>query len=164
MTVKQGVIDYRDRLIDMYAIVDNGPSRPSSQSLVQTGKSGQLTTGIAKLAQRAIIELLTDKGSMPYLPNRGTFFMLQIRSGIVRTSSDLFAAFSSAATDVVRQLRLEDTGSVPNDERIESLEMVSANLSGDKATVHATLRSFAGESRDLYIPLSVSPTPVVVEE
>lgn len=161
--LRKGVIDYRGRSVDLLAFTDEGPSRPSRQELVSETRAGAVTTGISKLVQRVLLELLTDKGSLAYLPDRGSLLMLQLRAGILRTSADLFTAFSSAATDVVRQLRLEETEDDSPDERIESLEMLSANLFGDKGSIRAEVRSLAGESRDLFIPLDVSPTPLFNE-
>lgn len=161
MAVKQGVVDFRGRLVDVGAYRFANNFTPAVQALATTD-SGQLVTGISKLVQRVLLELLTDKGSMTYLPDRGTLFMLSLRSGIIRTSGELFAAFSSAATDVIRQLRLEDRSTDAPDERVSTITMISASLSGGSAVVKAAVTSIAGDSRDIYIPLSVSATPPVL--
>lgn len=162
MAVRSGVIDYRGRLVDARAFVDSGIAQPLTQQLVGVGDSGAVLTGIVKLVQRVALELLTDRGSMPYLPERGTLLMPQLRAGAIRTSAELFAAFSLAASDVVRTLRNEASTTTPADERLQAVEMVSAQIIEQLAVVRAFVISDAGESREVYLPLTVSPAPVGV--
>lgn len=49
--------------------------------------------GIKKLAQHFIIELLTELGSVKYLPNKGCRFLKYIKSAT--TEFDVFSAFNA---------------------------------------------------------------------
>lgn len=132
--------------------------RELRQELVSPGNQGSVITGIEKLVQRVLIELLTEAGSTPYFESRGTLLMTQLRAGLIRTNQELLSAFAGAASDVIRNLRLEaDAQTDPLDERISSLEIESATITQDKAVITAVVRSLAGESRQVLFPLTVVP-------
>jgi hypothetical protein len=153
------VADYAGRTVDMLAFDDAKASGDTklTQLLVQPKQSGALTTGIQKLAQRFLIELLTEKGSLEYLPERGTFFITQIRAGIIRTSQDLFTAFSSAELELRNNLRLEDNiNNDPTDEQYQSATLTAVSLFGDMATLTIDVKSAAGTSRQVIYPLRVA--------
>lgn len=150
---------YAGRTVDMLAFDDAKASGEArlSQLLVQPQQSGALTTGIQKLVQRFLVELLTEKGSLEYLPDRGTFFITQIRAGVIRTSQELFVAFSSAELELRNNLRLEDnTTTDPTDEQYSSATLLSASLFGDTATLSIEVTSAAGTSRKVIYPLRVA--------
>lgn len=152
-----GVRDYAGRTVD-YLAFDNAKKTGEAllnQTLAE--RSGALITGIEKLVQRFLIELLTEKGSLDYDLNRGTFFMTQLRSGVVRTSQELFAAFSSAEVDVRNNLRLEeDADTDPDDEQYSLAILQNASLLGDTATLTIQVMSGAGESRTVIYPLRIA--------
>jgi hypothetical protein len=159
--LSSGVKDYTGRTIDFLAFDDARPSGDTllSQTLVKPGQAGALITGIEKLVQRFLLELLTEQGSLDYQPARGTFFMTALRAGVVRTSQDLFAAFSSAEVDVRNNLKLEENSVTnPNDERYKSARLISASLFGDMATLTIRVDSVAGNSRTVIYPLRVATT------
>jgi len=153
-----GVKDYVGRTVDFLAFDDAKASGDTllTQALVQPGQSGALITGIEKLVQRFLLELLTEQGSLDYMLNRGTFFMTALRSGIVRTSQDLFSTFSSAEVDVRNNLRQEEDITDPADERYGSAKLLAASLFGDTATLSIQVNSVAGESRTVIYPLRIA--------
>jgi hypothetical protein len=153
------VKDYVGRTVDLLAFDDARSSGDTllTPALVQPGQSGALITGIEKLVQRFLIELLTEQGSLDYQLARGTFFMTSLRAGVVRTSQDLFAEFSSAEVDVRDNLQLEeDFANDPADERYRAAELISASLFGDTATLTIRVDSVAGDSRTVIYPLRVA--------
>jgi hypothetical protein len=153
------VRDYSGRTVDYLAFDDAKASGNTllTQTLVQEGQSGALITGIEKLVQRFLVELLTEKGSLEYQPGRGTFFMTSLRHGIVRTSADLFAEFSAAALDAKENLLLEeDFTSDPKDERYAGAVLLEASLLGDTATLRIQVNSVAGETRTVIYPLRIA--------
>jgi hypothetical protein len=162
VSVRSGVIAYRGRTVDARALVDNGKTSPMTQELVGASNTGAVLTGIAKLVQRVVLELLTDRGSLRYLPDRGTFLMPQLRAGLIRTSAELFTAFSSAAADVRLSLRNDTRDEDPADEKLQSIEMISAEIVNQTAIIRARVTSEAGENSEVYLPLTVSPTPIGV--
>jgi len=148
------VREYAGRTVDLLAF--DGMTLQGEALLEPTlaSGSGALVTGIQKLAQRFLIELLTEQGTLDYALNRGTLLMTQFRSGVLRTSQDLFSAFSSAEVDVRNNLRLEEDSTVdPADERYGSAQLLGATLLGDTATLRIQLTSAAGESRTIIYPL-----------
>lgn len=153
------IAQYTGRTVDYLAFDNAKPVGDTqlTQLLVQPGQSGALITGIEKLVQRFLIELLTEKGSLEYDLARGTFFITQIRAGLLRTSQDLFAAFSSAEVDLRNNLQLEEDIAVdPADECYRSATLIAASLFGDMATLTIRVLSMADEDRTVVYPLRVS--------
>ena len=127
-----------------------------TQELVAPGESGALTTGIQKLAQRFLLELLTEKGSLLYDPDRATFFITNFRMGLMQTSQDLYSSFSSAVADAKIQLSQEESDQDPLDERFSDASLLGASLLGDQASLSIRLTSQAGDSRVVIYPLRVA--------
>lgn len=153
------VAQYAGRTVDFLAFDGARPFGDTqlTPALVQPGQSGALITGIEKLVQRFLLELLTEKGSLHYDLNRGTFFITQIRAGVLRTSQDLFAAFGAAELELRTSLRLEeDTDNDPPEERYRSATLLSASLFGDTATLSIQVLSAAETERTIIYPLRVS--------
>ena len=86
---------YTGRTIDLLAFqgIVPGTNTLATPALVQPGNSGQLCTGIQKLCQRWLLELLTTVGSMVYQPERGCNFVQQLMTGQLQTTLDLQQAF-----------------------------------------------------------------------
>ena len=153
-----GVRDYAGRTVDLLAFDDARPSGDTllTQLMVKEGQSGALITGIEKLVQRFLLELLTELGSLDYLQGRGTLFMTALRAGVVRTSQDLFSNFSSAEVDIRNNLRQEEELTDPDDERYGTSALLTASLFGDTATLTIRIDSVAGESRTVIYPLRIT--------
>ncbi len=111
------------------------------QTLFIVGESGRLTTGIVRLGQRFLIELLTERGSMKYRPERGSTFMLEVRRGQIRTQIDLFAAFSRGLIDVARNLRAYETDTDALDEKFGGSKITGVEFRPGEAKVHVEVRS-----------------------
>lgn len=153
-----GVREYVGKTVDYLAFDDAKAVGDTllTQALVKPGQAGALITGISKLVQRFIVELLTEKGSLDYLPDRGTFFMTSLRLGLIRTSQELFASFNAAAQDVRINLQREETNTDPSDEKYSNAELISTSLLGDTATLVVRITSQAGDSRVVTYPLRIS--------
>lgn len=152
------VLDYTDRTVDFLAFDDASVSREVllSQVLVKPGETGALIAGISKLVQRFLVELLTEQGSLVYTPDRGTLFMTALRMGVINTSQDLFAAFSSAEAELRVKLKLEEEDTDPLDERYDSAVLLSTSLFGDSASLTIQVNSRAGDSRTIIFPLRLT--------
>lgn len=152
------VSQYADRTVDMLAFpeIPGSPTYQSAQTLVAPGFSGAVVTGIRKLFQRYLLELLTEAGSMPYAPNRGTQFMTRLRYGFVRTTQELHATFVEAETDVRVNLQLEESQNDPDDERYDSSKLLNATLSGDSVMLTIQVVSLAGDELTVIQPLTVA--------
>jgi hypothetical protein len=127
------------------------------QILFNEDAAGMLCTGIQKLAQRFVLELLTEAGSMPYLPGRGTQFMIQFFQGQLRTESDVFMAFSTAVMDLELTLTSEDLPTDPPDECYASAVLDSVVITNGTIILHVILTSLAGTTREVIMPISTAP-------
>jgi hypothetical protein len=133
------------------------------QILFNDAAAGMLCTGIQKLAQRFVLELLTEAGSMLYLPARGTQFMIKFRAGYLRTETDVFIAFNLALNDLELSLAAEELATDSPDEVYASATLDSVAITNGAASLHVTLMSQAGTSREVIMPISTTPgvvTPI----
>lgn len=158
------VLDYVGRTIDVLAFDDAKAKGEAllTQTLVKEGQSGALITGISKLAQRVLIELLTEKGSLTYDPTRGTALMTAFRAGLIQTTQELQSTFALAELDVRLNLGLEETTDDPDDERYDSMELLAVSLDQDTASLTIRVNSLAGDSRVVIYPLRSTPTPSLI--
>lgn len=151
--------DYATRRYDLLAFEGVKPDKESQLNLLlfSANNSGQICTGIQKLAQRWLLEFLTERGSMLGKPKRGCDFMRLVRTGRLRNQTDVFYAFSYAETVVRRNLREEETDAMPNDERIASAEPISISFLPGYAQLRLEITSLAGSTRELILPVSTLP-------
>jgi hypothetical protein len=152
-----GIEDYIGRTVDILAYQGATSSGKTllTQSLVTEDSSGQITTGAQKLAQRMLLELLTETGTIPYLPDRGCEFMVEARQGVWRSPLDIQSAFSAAMTDVENNLKIEESANDPADERFESAELKAVTLTAGEASITIQVNSLAGRSREIILPLEL---------
>lgn len=153
-----GIESYTGRSFDLLAY-PGGTSRGSAQltaALASETSSGQITTGIQKLAQRFLIELMTEKGSMTYLPLRGCDFMRDARLGYWRSVLDVMASFSASLIDIKQNLQAEESVDDDDDERFSDAEVVAVTLEGDSASITIRVTSLAGTDRTFITPLSIT--------
>ena len=158
MQLAADYLDYVNRTVDLLMLDDaraDGDTR-LTQTLVQTDQSGALITGIEMLVQRFLLELLTEQGSLQYLPTRGCSFMLDARHGMWRTPGDVFASFSAAMLDVKNNLIGDESDSDPDDERFASATLDSVAINQDRVTMSISLSSVAGVSRQVVYPLRIT--------
>lgn len=118
---------------------------------------GRVCTGVQKLAQRWLLEFTTVTGSMPGLPNRGTFFMALAQSGRLRTTAALTAQFSIANYIVKVNLQNEEDDTWPDDERFLSAELAGLEFSPGSAKLYVTIYSRALAARQVVLPVKTLP-------
>lgn len=150
--------DYIGRTVDVSAF--QGPrirGVPLDMQLAIADGGGSLVTGILKLAQRFMIMLMTEQGSVKHLPDYGTEFMALARQGYLRTEIDVRAAFAEALVDIKEQLRLVETTADPDDERFETAELIAVEVIPGYASIRFSLTSLAGTARQVILPLD---TPI----
>ena len=152
------VANYVGRTVDLLAFHEPVANKEVliEQILVPDGERGSVIAGIAKLAQRWLIEFLTIRGSIPALPTRGSRFIDDIRRGIIRTSLDAEQSFHLSAKQVATTLKLEEEAGIPADEAYSEIELVSAIATGDTIVVNAILTSEAGSQHELLLPIDVT--------
>ncbi len=150
--------DYVGRTSDLLMIDGASLTREQqlSQVLALPGNSGALITGIEKLSQRFLLELLTELGSLRYLPSRGCLFLIEARQGLWRSAGDVIASFNSSLLLVKRNLMADELDTDPDDERFGEAELESVSMTHDLAVLRVNLTSLAGETRKIIYPLRVS--------
>lgn len=155
------VSDYRNRRADMLAFRGifpqlRGRDQLLAQELVRPGDGGALIAGIEKLAQKALLILLTKVGSRIYSITEGTTFMMDAERGYWRTPTDVSESFYAARLDVSRQCRAsEDDATDPADERWGTFDLDGVTLVGDKVSLRLSLTSAAGTSYTFMTPITV---------
>ena len=151
--------DYADRKYDYLAFrgVSVDGDTKLGLALYSEDTSGQICTGIQKLAQRWALEFLTEQGSMPGKPERGCDFMTLVRQGRLRTQFDVISAFNTANLFVTRNLRNEETDAMPADERFATAEILSVAVLPGYVNLRVMISSRAGEARAVILPISTLP-------
>lgn len=148
--------DYDGRRVDVLAFQ---AGTPLVQELAAPGEGGRVCAGVVKLAQRWVLTFLQEAGSVPYRPAAGTGFVTALRTGGLRTESDVRRAFAVAERLVRRQLAAAEAAADPADERIDraDLDGVSVAPGAGLVTVRATVVSAAGAARAVVLPLPLTP-------
>jgi hypothetical protein len=150
------VIPYIGRTIDVAAFQNVTDHKTLLvQALAEPGKSGTILTGVAKLGQRFLMELLTKRGSMRFLPNRGCNFMIEAQLGYIRTQFDLLSSFSRALLDVAENLKNEEADTDPLDERFGSAEIDSLEFDGSNAKIFIRVTSLDPNAQ-VILPVSTA--------
>jgi len=150
--------EYIGRTVDVAAFKGWSPNKRTKveQVLAGPGDAGQLIAGIEKLLQRFAIELLTEEGSLLYLPKRGSSFMTAARTGYWRTGDDVRSSFNLAMLGVTENLQVEESDTDPDDERFASADLLAVSLLGDTATMSVKVTSQAGTSFTALLPLNIT--------
>ena len=145
---------YKGRKIDIMAWNPKTPTGAFAGDHI----TGDVVTGILKLAQRWLITFLTKRDSIKYDYRRrgqpvGTQFMHDVSDGVIHTETEMFSAFALAELEARRQMQAEDKSSDPPDERLDKAALTSVRITGDTAELTVKIFSKAG-SVDLILPIS----------
>lgn len=151
------VTDYIGRTIDLVAyhgVKPVGDNRLEA-TLAVAGTGGAIVTGVQKVAQRFLIELLKEVGSMTFRPAEGTTFLTEARLGGFQTQADVLAAFSRGVVEVKRILRVDEQASDPADEKFRGAIPISVAVSPGLAVINFEIVTAAGRNREFIFPLKV---------
>ena len=127
-----------------------------TQSLFDGAVDGEICVGIQKLAQRWILEFLTENGSMRFQPDRGCRFVTDLKTGRLRTIADVVTSFGFSAFTITNNLQLEETDEMPDDERFDRAELVETTISGDTVSLRVRVVSLAEDVREVILPISTA--------
>ena len=151
MTISRKLSKYPNRSFDF--TVMHGAAKTGSTlvdfSLVKDG--GAVCTGLQKLAQRYVLCLMTDIGSMTFNSRRGCSFMKDVMRA--RDEDAVATAFQFARMDVAQQLRNEETDDMPDSEKYGSSELIDVSFFGDTLSIAIELQSVSGDSSDIILPI-----------
>jgi hypothetical protein len=153
------IADYAGRKYDFLALRNVQPIGDAALGLelFNANTSGAIAVGGQKLAQRWLLEFLTEEGSMPALPSRGTDFMTKVRRGGLRTASDMRLAFNFASFTARLNLAKEEDDTWPSDERIDAAILDSVSFSPGFASLRVIIVSKAGAARSIILPIATLP-------
>jgi hypothetical protein len=153
---------YANRKYDYLALRDvkNIVNARLGLELFNSRDNGQICTGIQKLSQRWLLEFMTEAGSMPGRPDRGSGFMTAARQGRILNALGATAAFESAAIAIRRNLQNEETPEMPDDERFLSTELLAVAILPGYLQLRVKINSLAGNNREIILPVSVLPTNI----
>ena len=114
-----------------------------------------------ELAQRWVLEFLTERGSMPFhLQERGTDFLRWLHSGVIRTELDVLAYFNFAAGQVAKTLAKERQPDDPLEEQLQSAQLQQVTLTEGGLILVVRLTSRAGETRSVQFAVPFSAAGV----
>jgi hypothetical protein len=154
-------VDYINRKFDLLAYRGAEPVGDTllSQTLFGTDASGEVCTGVQKLAQRWALHFLTIRGSMPFLPNRGTDFIKEARQNILRNETAVQLRFNVAAVKVRIDMQNEETDDMNDEDRLATpgSELLSIQLFDDRLNLRVKIMSLAGDSRKIILPIPFMP-------
>ena len=151
-----GVEQYIGRTIDVLALRGGQAAGEVTllQSLADETSTGEICTGIQKLAQRFLLMLLTDKGSVAYASDYGTTLITDIRLGRIQTDTELRSSFDLAAQDIALQMAQEEQDDDPADEIYKRAELMDVTLKPGYAWLSVRLYS-ASDQVDFIVPVKV---------
>ena len=127
-----------------------------TQALATSAGTGRYITGIEKLAQRFIIELMTQQGSMQFAQPRGSVFVERITQGNIISELDLATAFGIAMLKVRSNLISEESNADPDDERFVGAELTSVQVGTDRIGLTIQITNRAGTVGILNLPISIN--------
>lgn len=112
---------------------------------------GAVVSGALKLAQRVIIELLTEQGTLQYFPERGTLFLKQLREKHM-SEGDVMAAFYAAEVDLVRNLQLEEAETDSEDERYDGSNISEIVVTDGAVSLKLRVYALSGGITEVQVP------------
>lgn len=123
-----------------------------SKSYTASLYPGRLLTGLEKLAQRFLLELITDTGSMTYKADRGGNLFAFLKTG-ASSELDVFHAFNMALLTVATNLQSEEIATDPDNERFGSASLINISLAPGSYTLTISIVSLSGEALNLLWPI-----------
>ena len=125
------------------------------QSLMDEDSTGEICTGVQKLAQRFLLTLLNEKGTLKYKPTIGTNFMNEVRLGRVRTELDMEGVFYLAERDAREQMLAEESDTDPLDEKYKETVLTEITLSPGFASLTLQMTTQSEETVEFILPISI---------
>lgn len=125
---------------------------PAIQELAGPGDMGEIITGGAKLAQKYVVILMTEKGSIPYAKTRGSNFIAILKMNGMYTEADFLTAFAGAQLDLSSQLKPVPTD--PPDEQFKKAVVKNITITSD--TLLLTIIIFSATAVGLQVTIPIN--------
>lgn len=152
------LVDYTGRTVDLLIFQGVKASGDQQITLGWDG-GGQVCTGVQKVSQAWTTLFLMERGTVFNKPNRGTDFLLAVRSGKIQVDEDIPAQFSMAAERVRVTMELDAEGeSLEDDEILDEVTLLEYQI--DRAASFLYLKveitTLAGEARPIIVPVPLA--------
>jgi hypothetical protein len=128
----------------------------STISLFDAQIGSQACTGVIKLAQRWLLEFLTERGSQVNRPTRGCGFMTSFRRGRLQTEASVDAEFRFSETEILQNLADDESADTPLDEKLAAATLDRITVIPGSLWLAITLTSQAGSSRSVSVPVGTT--------
>jgi len=136
------------------SLLQRGFGSDLTQSLSLPYLSGAFATGVAKLLQNVVAELLTLRGSVRFDPQYGCNLVNQIGVTNVSSLSDVNHLINVAVIDVQDNMRRRIIGDEPLDEMLDRIVVERLQQELDSVKVFLRVYSRAGESVSHHLPIT----------
>jgi hypothetical protein len=114
-------------------------------------KGTSTVAGTQKLCQRYVMELLTEKGSMRFLPHRGCLFLTRLHTQ-AKTEFDVLAAFAASKSRIRRNLVSDEHKDTPPEERFADAKLLEIIVLNGYVTLEIAVKSVAGNTGNITTP------------
>ena len=134
-----------------------GPNR--GESLIRLAMDrGYGVEGIQKIAQMFALLLLTERGSCPTDPDRGTRFYGMAKIGALYDDGLLRAQFAFATLDIIGYLSVKRV-ELPSSEQLRSAELIDWSSRNGNLRLNVRLTSEAGIGAVYVYPITTGAGP-----
>ncbi len=160
MAITGFTTDYSNRTKDINVLKVGAYTNNQTQAdTVAFGNPSQYITGIEKLVQKYAILFLTKVGSQVNNPTFGTNFLSTLStSSSLLSRLDVLHLFNFANLDVLDILKpfQADNPSIPDDEQLQSANLVSFATSPGTLNISIAITSVAGASLVFVLPIPLN--------
>lgn len=161
MTRRYGVAaNYVGRQFDLLAVQDARPVGDVllAQTMFSTEDAGEVCTGAQKVAQRWLLHFLTVRGSMCFLPDDGTDFMVEAKRGAWHSEEDVREAYDFAAADTALYMIRDENENMHPEDRFQQAELLELTILSDRSvSLTVKITTQAGTDRKVILPIPFSP-------
>lgn len=115
---------------------------------------GFLVSGVSRLVQRVVLELLTEQGTLTYQPTRGTPFLTMLKTQLF-SELDVLAAFAASKPVLRTNLQGEERPWDVASERYSTCSIDQVLISAAAVQLRLSIVSLSGETTSAVLPVLV---------
>ena len=119
-------------------------------------RSGSYVSGLQKLAQNFLVELMTQKGSVRFEPDFGSRLPSELRGMNILSLNDLHGSLARSLNDVVMNIRSRERMTDTPDELLADVSIIDLRQMLDRVIVSLRLRSESGTDLVMKLPLELT--------
>jgi hypothetical protein len=127
---------------------------PGQQALASPTSSGRLLQGTEKAAERCLLEVLTETGSLRFLHSRGTSFLALAGLNNALSELDVYAAFAAAIREALTNLQTEESEQDADHTRIAGGRLTQLTIGVELLAMTAQVFTRAGSSQTSTVTLT----------